>query len=220
MVDFDALARVIRSRGGAAMLPAHTPRSLVVGAFVVGENNIPETSQRYAQHLGESGPDDVFEVRNIEHAPLTLAQALATLRLSGWDSHVFLPMFPALLEMAPAASGRTRTDLALAMRRIWAGWFPIGETADVALCVGLILSAIGQHRDALGYFARSHEQHGPNANAFLASAIARQGLCEPDAALKDLAEALALEPDLDAARALVLEIESSLGVDDGGATQS
>ncbi len=217
MVDFDALARVVRIRGGTALLPPHTSRHLVVGAFVVGDLAVPETRLRYATHVAEGGVDDVFESRRLDVASLTISQALAVLRLSGWDSHVFLSMLGPLLELAPGTVGTDRVDLARALGKVWEAWFPIGESADVAFCIGLLLSAIGSHRDALGYFERSHEQRGANSNAYLASALAHQGLCEPDEALKCLTKALELEPTLDAARSLVIEIETALGLDDGGA---
>jgi len=219
MVDFDAIAQVVRGRGGTAMVPPHRAQHLVVGAFVMSDLDVPETSDRYADRLAEGGPDDIYDVRGAM-APiggqLTLEQALSVLRAARWDSQVFLDLFAVLLELAPRVTGLAKADLALAVERVWEGWFPIGEPADVALCLGLLLSGIGHHREALELFTASHEQLGANANAHLASAIAHHSLRELDQALKDVREALAVEPGLDAARALAAEIETELGRDDGG----
>jgi hypothetical protein len=221
MVDFDAIARVVRSRGGVALLPPHKAQHLVIGAFVLGGIDAPETSLRYDDLLAEGGPDDVFEVRGAmapSGGQLTLEQALSVLRTWRWDSQVFLDLFPVLLQVAPQLTGPAKADLGLAVRRVWDAWFWIGEAADIALCLGLLLSGIGHHREALEMFGRSHEVVGRNANACLASAVAHHELRELEDALKDVTEALSMEPTLDAARALAVDIELALGRDDGGVT--
>ncbi len=220
MVDFDAIARIVRAQCGTALLPPHRPQHLVVGAFVFGDLDVSETAARFADGLAEGGPDDAFEVRAAMgpiDGQLTVPQALSLLRTARWDTQVFLDLFPALLDLAPELSGVGRADLALAVRRVRDAWFPIGESADVALCLGLLLSGIGHHREALELFALSSEVRGENANAYLGSAIAHHALRELDQALKDVSDALAMEPQLDAARALAVEIEDELGRDDGGA---
>jgi tetratricopeptide (TPR) repeat protein len=220
MVDFDAIAQVVRARGGAAMVPPHKAQHLVVAGFVLGQLDIPQTADRYAERLGEGGPDDVFDLRAFM-APtggqVTLEQALSILRVARWDCQVFLELFAVMLELAPAATSVTKADLAHAIRRIWEGWFPIGEPADVALCLGLLLSALGHQPEALEMFQASHELMGANTNAHLGMAFAHYALRDLDQALKDVRDALAMEPGLDAARALAAEIETALGRDDGGA---
>jgi tetratricopeptide (TPR) repeat protein len=178
---------------------------------VLGDVPVPRVRLRYGG-LVEGGVDDAFELRMVAAAPMTLPQALATLRLSGWDSQVFLSLFSGLLELAPGLSGTARHDLAVALDRVWASWFPIGESTDLALCVGLLQSSIGRHRTALSYFARSLEQRGPNASAWLGAALAHHAMDEPEDAVKAVLEALALEPDLDAARALLVELDSFAGI--------
>jgi hypothetical protein len=219
MVDFDAIARIVRSRGGTALLPRHRAQHLIVGAFTFGDLPVPETALRYRDLLAEGGPDDVFDVR-AAMAPvggqLTMEQALSMLRTNRWESQLFVDLFPVLLDLAPRVTPAAQADLAVAVGKVWDAWFPIGEPADIALCLGLLLSGIGHHREALDFFAASHEQRGRNANACLASAVAHHELRELELSLKDVTEALAMEPGLEAARALVLQIEAELGRDDGG----
>jgi len=219
MVNFDAIARVARAGGGTALLPPHRAQQLVIGAFVLGALDAAETAHRYADCLAEGGSDDIFSVRKAQAAggTPTLQQALAKLRSARFDSHVFLELFPTLHEQAAEAEGSDRTDLALAARRVRAEWFPIGEAADVALCLGVLLSRIGYHREALDLFAESSELRGANSAAHFASALAHHALRELDPALKDVREALALDPGNDAARRLAVELEAELGRDDGGA---
>jgi hypothetical protein len=218
MVNFDAIARVVRAGGGTALLPPHRAQQLVVGAFVLGPLEATETARRYAE-LAEGGPDDIFSVRKSVAAgrPVTLPQALAQLRVARYDSQVFLELFPTLHDEAGRAEGSDRTDLALAVRRVRSAWFPIGERQDVSVCLGVLLSRIGHHREALELLAESAELRGANASAHLASAIAHHALRELDQALKDARDAVAIDPTNDAALRLAVELEAELGRDDGGA---
>lgn len=219
MVNFDAIARVVRAGGGTALLPPHKAEQLTIGAFVLGGLDAPETARRYADALAEGGPDDIFAVRRgmAGGDMLTLPQALSRLRTTRYESRVFLEMFPTLHERAGEAEGAARTDLALAVRRVRAAWFPVGEPQDVALCLGVLLARIGHHREALELFAESIQLRGPNAAAHLAAAMAHHALRDLDQALKEVGQALALDPADDAARKLALVLEAELGRDDGGA---
>jgi len=218
MVNFDAVAQVVRAAGGTALLPPHQAQALVVGAFVLGGLEAPETAERYAAVLAEGGADDIFSVRRSLAAggKPTFQQALSRLRVDHFDAQLFLELFPTLHEGAAGAEGAAKTDLALAVRRVRDGWFPIGEPADVSLCLGVLLSRIGHHREALALFAESIELRGPNAAASFASAIAHHALRELDQALKDVRESLALDPSDDAARRLAVELEAEIGQQDDG----
>jgi len=219
MVNFDALARVVRAGGGTALLPPHRAQQLVVGAFVLGELEASETAARYADTLAEGGPDDIYSLRRglATGGTLSLQAALSKLRIDRFDTQVFLELFPTLHEHAGEAEGSARTDLALAVQRVRSAWFPIGEPADVSLCLGVLLARIGQHREALELFAESAEIRGPNAAAHFASAMSHHALRELDQALKEARDALAVDPSNDAARRLAVELEAELGRDDGGA---
>ncbi|MEO5678239.1 MAG: SAM-dependent methyltransferase [Acidimicrobiales bacterium] len=220
MVNFDAVARVVRAGGGTVLLPPHQPQHLVVGAFVLGQLEASETARRYHDVLGEGGPDDIHAFRaSVVPAggKLTLQRALSMLRTTRWDSRTFLELFPNLYAESGELTPQTKADLALAVARVWDEHFPIGEPANIALYLGLLLSRIGHHREALPYFTASHELMGDNAEAHFGAARAHHALRELDEALKEVREALALKADLDLARALALELEAELGRDDGGA---
>lgn len=219
MVNFDAVARVVRAGGGTALLPPHQAQHLVVGAFVLGGLEAPETAHRYADVLAEGGTDDVYANRralDVGGAP-TLQQALSRLRICRFDVQIFLELFPTLHQLAADATTPAKADLALAVRRVHQAWFPIGEAADVSLCLGALLSRIGHHREALELYAESADIRGPSAAASFASAVAFHALRDLDQALKEVRDALALDPGNDGARRLAIQLEGELGRDDGGA---
>jgi tetratricopeptide (TPR) repeat protein len=81
----------------------------------------------------------------------------------------------------------------------------------------VLLSCVGHHREALELFAESAEIRGPSSSTLLASAMAHHALRELDQALKEVGDALALDPGNDAVRKLAVQLEAELGRDDGGA---
>ncbi len=129
---------------------------------------------------------------------------------------MFLQLFPLLHEHAGSAEGAAKTDLARVVHRVHEAWFPIGESADVSLCLGALLTRIGHHREALELFAESCELRGANAAAHFAAAVAHHALRDLDQALKEVREALALDPAHDLARRLAVDFEVELGRDNGG----
>jgi tetratricopeptide (TPR) repeat protein len=212
MVNFDAMARVVRRRGGLALLPRHVPTSLVVAAFVLGDElRWRQLERSYLDDLESSGPDDTFALRTAfrpDRVAADLDLLLAYLRLSHWDSVVLLEWFSPLLDLAAAAPTHRRRDIAAAVQAVWANYFPIGEAADLPVCLGLLLSAINYYPEAIGYFMRSLDLHGPTAMTYFALAIAHLGLRDLDAAAKDAREALAIDPGFSGARNLLLQVES------------
>lgn len=215
MVNFDGLGRVVERRGGTALHPVDRPASLVVAAYAFGLDHPLATAGAYERHIRERGPDDVFTQRmalskSLEH--LTLEEMVVVTRTHLGDSTVILEAFPRLLDLAPGASDSVRVDIQRLVRLVWDGHFPIGERTDLALCLGLLLSAIDCHREALLYFAESRERHGPSATTAFADAVARFALRDLDGALKAVDEALALEPGFSAARVLRTTIADEMAV--------
>jgi tetratricopeptide (TPR) repeat protein len=212
MVNFDAMARVVRRHGGLALLPRHLPASLVVGAFVLGDElRWRQLERSYVDDLESSGPDDTFVLRTAfrpDRVAGDLDLLLAYLRQSRWDSVVLLEWFSPLLDLVASAPTDRRSDIAAAVHAVWANYFPIGEAADVPVCLGLLLSAINHYPEAIAYFTRSLDLHGPTAKTYFALAIAQLGLRDLDAAAKNAREALALDPGFPGARNLLLRVES------------
>jgi hypothetical protein len=215
MVNFDALARAAERTGGRAYLPKHRPASLVVGAFCYAAGMaVPELQRTYADEVESGGPDDLFALRSAlqpGQGAQDLDQFLSYLRISNWDSTLLVEWFSPLLELAATASQDRRSDLAAGLDEIWDRYFPIGEAADVAVCIGLVMSAIHYYREALVYFERSIELHGPSPRTHFAAGIAHYGLRDLEAAAKSARDALALDPGFSGARSLLVSVEAEQG---------
>lgn len=185
MVNFDALARYTRAEGGFVLHPDHLPARLVVAGYVFGTGRIEELRRTFTDHLAEGGPDDFFEVNSVVGhvvSDMNLPQMLAYLRWSRYDANVFLECFPALLDGAGDVPDVLRPDVHRVLRKVWEGYFPIGEREDISLCIGLVVSGLGYPREALEYFDHSVDRNeafalGPEALAHvreLRSTVAAQ----------------------------------------------
>ena len=136
----------------------------------------------------------------------SIEQALALLRISRWDPAVFLRLAPTLLGLAPHVPEALRADVVRAMRAVWDAYVPIGEDAEVATLIGLVLGGMRCNVDALAFFDLAIAEHGRSANALFGSALAWADLGDRSAAERAAAAALEVDPSLGAARALLVSL--------------
>ena len=218
MVNFDALGRCISARGGLALHPWHQPAHIVSAAYVLGDHGPwPETELAYVDNLAEGGPDDFFSLQAAALADpgsLTLSQMLTYLRISRFDPVVFLACFPPLLDVVAGAPADARPDVARVVEAVWAQYFAIGEETDLAVCVGLILTAMHYYAEAERYFHVSIAEHGANADAALGLALCANGRGDVPGAMDHVEESLGLNPGLQSAltlrRSLTVELARTL----------
>ena len=79
---------------------------------------------------------------------------------------------------------------------------PIGEPIDMALCMGLILSAIQRFPEAIDFLELSVKEHPESAPAAFAMAVALRGMRDLRAAQDWVGRALEFEPGFSEARSL------------------
>lgn len=166
-VNFHALGTFIENQGGRFFAPTFHSKFLTVCAFVLGESStgFSGTSLAYSEAIERGGPNDFFLLkRGMErnYPALSLDEILAFLRFSGWDPHLFLDCFPALMEKIPAADGRDQQDLLHAMDQLWNHYYHLGEERDLAFHMGVMLFRLDRPREALDLFLRSIDDFGPS----------------------------------------------------------
>lgn len=163
-VNFHAIATWVAARGGRALLPDAGPELLDVGCYLLGGGARPETERTFREAVAEFGPDDFYTLKRSldDHRQgLTFAGALALLRLSGWDAHLFRGLVTALLRRGPDATPGQALDLERAVDRLWDGFFPIADDrADeraLALELALVLHAASRDEAALRFLERADD---------------------------------------------------------------
>ena len=217
MVNFDLLARVVRERGGVAVLPREPARSLVVAAFVRagrdGGLDDPERFTAWVQdQLVDTGPDNYFTVRSLlgGGTAADLDTMLAGLRLSRFEPGLLIELLPHLLDVLPTTPDATRGEVERSLLQLWDNWFPIGEPIDMALCLGLAFSAMDRFARAVDFLELSVKEHPDSAPAAFAMGVARRGLRDLRAAREWAQRAVTLEPGFGQARALRAVLDEEL----------
>lgn len=213
MVNFDLLARWTEQRGGAAILPPEPARSLVVAAILRGDvDAFPAFAASFHDELVDVGPDNYFALRSLltTAASTTIEPVLALLRFSRFDPSLFVELFPTLLEILPAVPEARKNEVERVFHQVWKRYFPIGEPLDVALCIGLSLSAMQRHGAAVRYLTYSQSERATSPESAFAMAAAKYGQRDLAGALLWANRALELEPTFSEARALRISISDDL----------
>jgi tetratricopeptide (TPR) repeat protein len=207
MVNYDAIARYCADQRGTSFLPVHQPGSLVVGAFLFGapRGGVPETTRAWEEVLAWFNPDDFFALKKgLEkvHESLTLPQLLAYLRLSNWDPNIMAGIASTLMERLHEAPASLKQDVYQGIHRVWDHYFPIGEDADLAVVLGTLLQILDHYPEAMRFYQHSRALHGPKPLTLYSLAVCQHRLRQLEAAAQSVEEALALDPNFEAARAL------------------
>ena len=211
-VNFDALAKYIEAQGGAALLPDKRSANLSLCAFLHGRpgDQFPQTRIAYRTSQEAFGPDDLFSLLgwlNQQLQSLSIAQALAVLRLTRWDPIALVRLFPV---MAPQLRNvvRERSDLREAVLRAWANRFPVRPDENVlAFDCGVILLELRYFAEALPLFQASEQTLGRSAATSYNLGLCALGLGRSAEALTFMRQACELDPGFEPARASCLKLE-------------
>jgi tetratricopeptide (TPR) repeat protein len=213
-VNYHALAEYTRRGGGEALHPNRRAAHVTVVALRFGsapaETN--ETRQAFEDVVEGFGPDDFFCLKKgaeMSYAALSVEQTVAHLRLSGWDSNIFLGAVETLIAKAAAADAVEREALVEACRRVWNTYYPIGERKDLPFLMGGLLSRLGAYEPALSLLECSLRLNGPNQHTHYVMALCCHHLGRADDARTFLRQSLAADPGYEPARALRMMLRGS-----------
>lgn len=211
-VNYHALGAFVQNEGGRFFAPSSRAEFLTVCAFALGEcpDGLAELALAYHEAIEQGGPNDFFLVkRGMEHSypAVGLKEMLAFLRFSGWDTHLFLDLFPFLLEKLVSANGRDQADLLEALDPLWENYYHLGEERDLPFNIGVVFYRLGQPRRALDFFNRSLEIYGPSSMTLYNAALCLTKLRQYRRAWARMKQALLLEPGFEPALELAEELK-------------
>lgn len=205
-VNFDAVGKHFVHTGGQVLGVEHHATSLYVAAYLLGEKGLTfaETSQAFTDSIKSRGPDDFFALGVMleSQEELPLHEILAYLRFSGWSTASFLKFFHLILRALPGAAETAKHDLRAAIDHVWETHFSVGEEADVAFHLGVLLLEMNCYREAMQYFRDSVAARGPQAALSYNISACFFGLGQIKESLAYVEEALRLDPGLELAQML------------------
>lgn len=215
LVNFDAIAKYFRGKGGEALLPHKHFTTLNLCGFIrypEGEN-FPATRDAYRRTADTFAPDDLFALMmwlndRLDQAPL--AQSMSLLALTRWDPTAFARLFPAIARQARTACPE-RSDLRDAVFRTWENHYPLSRQENIlAFYCGVVLLELGFFSEAYEMFRKSQQLFEPSAATSYNLGLCCQGMNRHDEALEFMREACKLDPDFEPARQSRLKLESRL----------
>jgi hypothetical protein len=163
MVNLHALCWYAERHGGAALHGGDRHSTIAVAALLFGGRDHAETRLAYDAAIERFGPDDLFILaEGIERAAaqLSVAELVALLRLSHWDSFTLLGVSDALLERLPEADAAVREDLRDALFEVYERDFSVPGEGDLPFTLGLLLYELEDYEEALACFEASLDRHG------------------------------------------------------------
>jgi tetratricopeptide (TPR) repeat protein len=215
MVNFDAIAKHFRNRGGEALLPRKHFASLNLCAFLdhAGEGRFPATRNAYLQATEGFGPDDLFALMSWlnDHLDQTpIAQAISLLRLTRWDPTALARLFPAIARQARNATAE-RNDLRDAVLKTWENHYPLLRDDNILpFYCGVILLELRFFSEAYEMLRKSQQMFAPSAATSYNLGLCCLGMNRPGEALDFMREACNLDPQFEPAQQSRLKLETQL----------
>jgi tetratricopeptide (TPR) repeat protein len=224
--DFFALQQYAEAQGGRVLIVPHYFRSLNFFGMVF-DKAISAPSPAAHDPLAVAfnaafvafSPDDLFT------AIAALAKvdkmepdaALALLRLSQWNTRLFIDLFPLFAEQIHASNDYVKFDLYYAAVNLWENYYYLGEQPDLGFYLGLMMSAVEHYALAITYFEQSLLLSGRKSGTLFNLAQCYQRLGDIAKALELTHETLQVAPQYPPAVALLRELSEDAPPQDTGA---
>ncbi len=198
-VNYGLFKTFCEQQGGIALTPTTPPQSLCVIALIMGHQpeRYRQTQAAYDRYVQTFGPDDFFRItKHVQHTlnQMDVADILAYLRLSHYDSHQFGRYLPRLHQLAPNVTPQEYRAVLTAIDQVWQRYFPIGEDNDLASNIANLCYKLQDYDLALNYFEQSNKLHGQKIQTLLNMALCCQHLGRPHRATTLLQQVLNQDP--------------------------
>jgi tetratricopeptide (TPR) repeat protein len=210
-VNYHALGNYIQLQDGQFLSTPHHHANLDICVALLGQypHDYPETRHAYHQEIVSSNPDDFYTLKSAidqQDQAFDVSQFLAFLRLSGWDSTVFLDYSPILLHSLDGLSANIREGLYLAAIQVWKMYYHIDEERDLPFALGRLLFGLGYYTEASEFLHQSLLLYGSDATVLCNLAMCHYELNQLDMALDFADRSLLIAPQFEPARRLKIKI--------------
>ncbi len=199
-VNYHAFITYCKKNGGTSYFPTYSTFHLQLGCllFLPESESYTETKAAYQRVVNEYGPDDFngykkFCYKNI--AKMSFLDLIGLLRLSAYDSTLFVNILPRLKQVATRITFNDRTRLAQTMHQTWNMYFLLKDADDLAFEIGGLFYSLGYYEEALNYFQFSINQYGHSADGYYNRILCHYQLRQDESFVKILQEAKSTFPD-------------------------
>lgn len=215
MVNFHALGRYVEETQGGFIMPSSDRDSSLelVALCSLAPESVPHTRFSIAEAFERLGPLDAYEISNGLPDEPTVSQILAVLRLCCWDPFTFTTVASVLHRHAGELTGRQARRVRRALLEVWKLYFPIGDGRDVPFEIGFVLYGMKRYAEAMYYYERSIEFHGPHEATLFNMGLCQYQLGQSGHALAYFERSLEVSPTYGSARDWKLRVQAELDED-------
>lgn len=169
-VNYHALSSFCHKLGGKALLPQNSSFNLELVSLLMTKKHeqFPETQMAYHHFVNVFGPDDFNTLKkwSFKHIEtMTLKEWIAILRLSAYDSVMFIALLPRLKQLYPEISIHERRRISETFHKTWDMYFALNENFDLAFAMAGIFYDLAYYEDAITFFNHSMNLFGSRADA-------------------------------------------------------
>lgn len=164
-VNFHALGRYCEKEKGKTLFTDKAPFNLQLNGFLFLEDaeNYTWTNAAYQRFVNDFGPDDYNNLKKMvsnQVRSMDLSHLLSLLRLSSYDSSMFIKVMPRIKQLIQQISKVDRIKIAKILPLVWDYYFNINEKRDLALTIAGIYFDLSFYENALIYYQYSIDVYG------------------------------------------------------------
>ena len=170
-VNFHAISQFCILNGGISMLDSSTNFSIELGCFFFNKQALayPQFAQTYLKHSKQISLDDFnsikkFIFQNIGKA--NLSELLGFVKLSSYDSTIFISLLPAIKQLSKRLSNKQRERLGQTIDEVWLRHYAIKGDYDFSYELGGLMYDLGFYKGALDYFKYSTDTFGNKVDVY------------------------------------------------------
>lgn len=193
-VNYHAIGAFCKKQGGKILFPAFSNFHLDIGClmFLPDGATYVQTDAAYQEFINNFGPDDFNTLKRLAYAnvsKLYIKDIIALIRLSAYDSTIFIKLLPRIKQVAGAITFNERRRLEQTLHQVWDMYFSIKESYDLAYEIGGIFYDLGFYEAALKQYEHSIDLFGLKVDIYYNKALCYYQLRQDPLFLKTLAEA-------------------------------
>ncbi|GLR16828.1 SAM-dependent methyltransferase [Portibacter lacus] len=199
-VNFHALDTYCKKQGGTTFFPSFSNFHLEIGCLMFlpeGETYL-NTHAAYQEFVNNFGPDDFNSIKQLAYfnvSRITLQELIAFLRLSSYDSTIFINFLPRLKQLYQSITHSEHERLVQTLHQVWDIYFHINEPIDIAYEIGGILYDLGHYTEALDFFQYSVQFFDYKADIYYNQALCYYQLRQDKLFLQTINEGQKSFPD-------------------------
>lgn len=211
--NLDALGHLAVVRGGCALMPRNRYTELTTAAIVSTgiESELPRLGRAFRDAVDGFGPAEYLRSYKLlsgrEPPSTSVPEILLLLRLSRWDSTLFLRFASTLVASASSTNRAVRRDLETCVDEVVARAYPL-QSANALLQSGRIRYALGEYDGASAAFRRVIEHQPERRAAWFNLGLSLEQLGRLQDSANAFARALAIDPTYERAREALARVSN------------